>query len=379
MDVGNGPVSIMVKNYKIIFSFLCFSFLCFSAFSYEGKNLEELSPNIKEKKEVNQVFNSLAEIKYVDLDIDYPEHELILKYHLEFNTNYGEKLLSSILTRAEPYRAFIREKLIEYELPLCLEYLPVIESNYNIKAVSKSGAVGLWQFMENSIAGLLTKNNWIDERKDPWLSTEAAIKKLKENYEYFKDWPLALAAYNMGLGGLSRKIKATGCKTFWELVDGGHLKTETTNYVPKFLAIADLITNAKYYGLDLPEYNPENSYKVETVNLSFQVSLEQLAKASSVSVKTLQSLNPGLSYSVTPYTNNFKLRVLSADKEKISQALATLKPLDANIYTVEKGDTLWGISRRYGLTVDALCMANNIKENQILRIGTRLVLPILKQ
>ncbi len=379
MDVGNGPVSIMVKNYKIIFSFLCFSFLCFSAFSYEGKNLEELSPNIKEKKEVNQVFNSLAEIKYVDLDIDYPEHELILKYHLEFNTNYGEKLLSSILTRAEPYRAFIREKLIEYELPLCLEYLPVIESNYNIKAVSKSGAVGLWQFMENSIAGLLTKNNWIDERKDPWLSTEAAIKKLKENYEYFKDWPLALAAYNMGLGGLSRKIKATGCKTFWELVDGGHLKTETTNYVPKFLAIADLITNAKYYGLDLPEYNPENSYKVETVNLSFQVSLEQLAKASSVSVKTLQSLNPGLSYSVTPYTNNFKLRVLSADKEKISQALATLKPLDANIYTVEKGDTLWGISRRYGLTVDALCIANNIKENQILRIGTRLVLPILKQ
>jgi membrane-bound lytic murein transglycosylase D len=369
----------MVKNYKIIFGFLCFSFLCFSAFSYEGKNLEELSPNIKEKKEVNQVFNSLEEIKYVDLDIDYPEHELILKYHLEFNTNYGEKLLSSILTRAEPYRAFIREKLIEYELPLCLEYLPVIESNYNIKAVSKSGAVGLWQFMENSIAGLLTKNNWIDERKDPWLSTEAAIKKLKENYEYFKDWPLALAAYNMGLGGLSRKIKATGCKTFWELVDGGHLKTETTNYVPKFLAIADLITNAKYYGLDLPEYNPENSYKVETVNLSFQVSLEQLAKASSVSVKTLQSLNPGLSYSVTPYTNNFKLRVLSADKEKIAQALATLKPLDANIYTVEKGDTLWGISRRYGLTVDALCMANNIKENQILRIGTRLVLPILKQ
>lgn len=369
----------MVKNYKIIFGFLCFSFLCFSAFSYEGKNLEELSPNIKEKKEVNQVFNSLAEIKYVDLDIDYPEHELILKYHLEFNTNYGEKLLSSILTRAEPYRAFIREKLIEYELPLCLEYLPVIESNYNIKAVSKSGAVGLWQFMENSIAGLLTKNNWIDERKDPWLSTEAAIKKLKENYDYFKDWPLALAAYNMGLGGLSRKMKSTGCKTFWELVDGGHLKAETTNYVPKFLAIADLITNAKYYGLDLPEYNPENSYKVETVNLTFQVSLEQLAKASSVSVKTLQSLNPGLSYSVTPYTNNFKLRVLSADKEKISQALSTLKPLDANIYTVEKGDTLWGISRRYGLTVDALCMANNIKENQILRIGTRLVLPILKQ
>jgi len=92
MDVGNGQEFIMVKNYKILFTFLCFIFVSFSVFSYEGKNLEELSPNFKEKKEVNQVFNSLEEIKYVDLDIEYPDHELILKYHVEFNTNYGEIL-----------------------------------------------------------------------------------------------------------------------------------------------------------------------------------------------------------------------------------------------------------------------------------------------
>ena len=375
MDAGNGPVSIMVKNSKFIFFCHLFCWIFFSAFGIENKNIETLVP----QGESTTLLKSLRDVKYVDLDIDYPEHELILKYHNEFNSDFGEKLLTQILTNAEPYRAFIREKLVENNLPLCLEFLPVIESNYNIKAVSKSGAVGLWQFMENSISGLLTKNSWVDERKDPWRSTEAAIKKLKENYDYFGDWALALAAYNMGLGGLSRKIKSTGCKTYWELIDGGHLKSETTNYVPKFLAIADLITNAEYYGLELPEYNPEKSYEVEIVDLSFQISLEQLSSVSKVSVKTLQALNPGLLYSVTPYTNSYGLRVFSSDKEKILSALATLKPLDANIYTVEKGDTLWGISRRYGLTVDALCKANNIKENQILRIGTRLVLPIVKE
>ena len=84
-------------------------------------------------------------------------------------------------------------------------------------------------------------------------------------------------------------------------------------------------------------------------------------------------------YPVTPYTNNYQLRVFSKDKEIVEKALSTLKPLDANIYTVVAGDTLWGISRRYGLSVEALCTANNIKENQILRIGTRLVLPIVKE
>ena len=377
MDVGNGQVSILVKNYKTIFSiFFCLLLLKSTfLFGIDTTNLEELSI----KNTSDSVLKSLSEIKYIDLDIDYPEHELILKYHNEFSSNFGEQLLTQILTRAEPYRAFVREKLIEYDVPLCLEYLPVIESSYNIKAVSKSGAVGLWQFMENSISGFLTKNSWVDERKDPWLSTEAAIKKLKENYTYFGDWALALAAYNMGLGGLSRIMKNTGCKTFWELADGGHLKSETTHYVPKFLAIADLITNSEYYGLNLPTYNPEKSYKTDTVELKFQVSLEQLALASKVSVKTLQTLNPGLYYSVTPYTNSYNLRVLVSDKEKIQTALATLKPLDANIYTVVQGDTLWGISRRYGLTVENLCKANNIKENQILRIGTRLVLPIIKE
>lgn len=376
MVVGNGQEFTSVKNSKIIAYFLCFFVFCFLSHGKDLKNLESLE--VETLKE-SSVLKSLSDIKYVDLDIEYPEHELILKYHNEFNSDYGEKLLTQILERAAPYRTFIREKLAEYDVPLCLEYLPVIESNFNIFAVSKSGAVGLWQFMENSISGLLTKNMWIDERKDPWLSTEAAIKKLKENYNYFQDWNLALAAYNMGLGGLSRTMKSTGCKTFWELVDGGHLKTETTHYVPKFLAIADLITNSQYYDLSLPEYNPNQSYNTTLIPLKFQVSLEQLSNVSGISVKSLQTLNPGLLYSVTPYTNNYNLRVLETDKEKILLGLSKLKPLDANIYTVVKGDTLWGISRRYGLTVAELCKANNIQENQILRIGTNLVLPIIKE
>ena len=237
MVVGNGQEFILVKNSKIFLLGLCFFFFSLPLFSISSVNLEELSPTeLNNQLNVSSLNNqtileTLKDITYVDLDIEYPLHPLILKFHNEFNSDYGEKLLNQVLTRAEPYRAYIREKLIEYEVPLCLEYLPVIESNFNIKAVSKSGAVGLWQFMENSIAGLLTKNTWVDERKDPWLSTEAAIKKLKQNYDYFGDWALALAAYNMGLGGLSRLMKTTGCQSFWELADGGYLKAETKNYL----------------------------------------------------------------------------------------------------------------------------------------------------
>lgn len=317
-------------------------------------------------------------VEYIDLDIEYPEHALILKFHNEFNSDFGKKWLKGVLDTASPYRKYIRQKIEEYGLPKCLEYLPVIESNFNIKAVSKSGAVGLWQFMENSIAGFLTKTTWIDERKDPWLSTDAALKKLQDNYNYFNDWALALAAYNMGLGGLSRLLKNTSCKTYWELLDGGYLKTETKNYVPKFIAISDLITNSEYYGLDLPTFEESESLEFDEVLITKQIGLEQLSAETNISVKEYQKLNPSLTYPVTPYTNKYTLRVPSGQKEHVESCLASMQPLSTDIYVVKKGDTLWGISRRYGITVESICTANNIKESAILRIGTTLFVPIIK-
>lgn len=315
---------------------------------------------------------------YTFLDIEYQDHKLIDKFHNEYTSGFGLKKLQETLERAAPYRPYIRRKLAEKGMPLCLEFLPIIESNFNTKAVSKSGAAGLWQFMENSIEGYLTKDEWVDERKDPWLSTEAALEKLKDNYNYFNDWALALAAYNMGRGGLASIIKKTGVSSVWKLIDGGFLKAETTNYVPKFIAIADIITNAKYYDLELPEYDERKELKFSTITLTTQIGLEQLALFSGVDITELETLNPALTYPVTPYGRQYTLRIPKGKEEAVADAITRLSNFAADIYIVKQGDTLWSISRRYGLTVKELCETNNIVETDILRIGTKLFVPIYK-
>lgn len=316
--------------------------------------------------------------EYIPLDIDYPDHPLVLKYHAEYQTNYSREWLKATLERGAPYRPYIRSRLKELGMPLCLEYLPVIESNFKIKAVSKSGATGLWQFMQNSIAGLLNKNSWVDERYDPWLSTDAALKKLKQNYDMFGDWLLALAAYNMGANGLKKIMAQTGLTTFWELADADVLRTETKLYVPKFIAVSDLCTNAEYYEVDLPLFDESAAPAFEMVDVGGQLSLKQLADASGIPLDTLVSLNPALLYPVTPYNQDYMLRVPADMAEIAAETIATMDRMEADLYIVEKGDSLWGISRHYGITVQDLCDANNIKENGILRIGQKLFVPIMK-
>ena len=118
--------------------------------------------------------------------------------------------LYRILDEGQQYRIFVRNELAKNNMPAILEYLPLVESDYNPNAMSASGAAGLWQFMTNSVAGLLEYNEYVDQRLDPWVSTEAAIKKLKENYRTFGDWLLAITAYNCGAGALNRAIKKAG-------------------------------------------------------------------------------------------------------------------------------------------------------------------------
>ncbi|MCQ2981505.1 MAG: transglycosylase SLT domain-containing protein [Treponemataceae bacterium] len=354
------------KSLGVLIAFLCFCVPCTAetpATVIQDESLTIDAVNIPE---------------YIPLDIEYPNHRLVLKFHNDYTQPYNMIKLQEIMLRAGPYRPYIRQKLMERNMPLCLEYLPVIESSFNYRAVSKSGATGLWQFMENSIGKSLIKNTWVDQRKDPWLSTDAALTKLQENYDYFQDWALALAAYNMGLGGLKRVMNSTGCKTYWELIDGGHLRTETMLYVPKFLAVADLITNAEYYEMNLPAYDESLSPQYETITVSQQVDLVQLGEKAGISLAQLRDLNPALSYNVTPYGMNWDLRVPQEKADMVRTALETMDVCLTDLYTVKKGDTLWGISRKYGITVQDLCDANNIRENAILRIGTTLFVPITK-
>ncbi len=315
---------------------------------------------------------------YKKIDLPYSEHSLIDWHRAEYMTNFGKQRLADIMQRALPYRPHIRQTLQEEEIPLSLEFLPVIESDFRTTAVSRSGATGIWQFMENSIAGLLEKNEWIDERHDPWLSTEAAAQKLKYNYSILKSWELALAAYNMGLGGLQRAINNAGSNDFWYLAENGYIPNQTRNYVPKFIAVADLVTNAEYYGLSIPEYDENAAIDFIEIQVNKQINLEVLATLTNIDYSTYQFLNPGFEYAITP-PNDYMLRIPSESEAIILEAIEKQDSTSfLESHRVAQGDTLWSLSQKYNTTVEILCEINNRNPNAILSIGTILFLPILK-
>ena len=315
-----------------------------------------------------------------ELDIHTPEHIHIQKYLDEYQRPFGTKWLTAVLETGAPYRMYARQQLALNNMPASLEYLPVVESEYKVTAKSRSGALGIWQFMENSIHPFLEKDQWVDERLDPWKSTDAAIKKLQDNYNMFGDWALALAAYNYGAGGLRRTIKAAGgVDNFWDLADRGLLVNQTTMYVPKFLAVAEIVTNQEHYGLEFPEVSEADLIRWDEVTTKRSVPLQMLAKEMNIDVSILKFLNPALILGRTPPAREYTLRVPLGTGTEAQQAISTMVlPSYEHTYKVVKGDTLWGISRRYGLTVTDLCDANNIEENAILPIGKTLYIPIME-
>ena len=156
------------------------------------------------------------------------DHPLIEKFRKQYMCADGYNYLSKIMKRSAPYRDFIIGLLESENMPAELLFLPVIESGSFETATSKSGAVGIWQFMRNSVGGFnIHIDDWVDERRDPWKTSVAAVKKLKWNYSQFNDWPLALAAYNSGVGTIRAAIKKGGKADYWYLAEHGYLKKET--------------------------------------------------------------------------------------------------------------------------------------------------------
>ena len=155
------------------------------------------------------------ETKIVHTPLSFVSEEELAKEEVEkFRKLYlspkWSTLLKAYLESAMEYRLYVRKAIQDAQMPEMLEYLPVVESNYKTSAKSRSGAIGMWQFMANSVWPFLTLNDFVDERLDPWKSTDAALKKLTDNYNYFNDWLLAIGAYNCGVGAMSKAIKKAG-------------------------------------------------------------------------------------------------------------------------------------------------------------------------
>ncbi len=313
------------------------------------------------------------------LDIPVPDNKLVARYRNQYSTAEGLKYLSSVMRRSVPYRNFILEEIERLGAPGFLLYVPVIESGFSERAVSRSGAVGIWQFMKNSIGGYgIRINEWMDERRDPWLSSTAAIRKLMQNYEYLQDWNLALAAYNCGLGAVSRAVKKSGTSDYWKLCDKGYFKSETVNYVPKFLAIAEILSKSEELGIDWGEADQVSDY--ETISVSKAVDINLLAKETGENPEVLRMLNPSLHYSITPPGIKYALRIPASKKEETQALLDSGKMLiEYYVYKIRSGDTLYALSRHYGVSVDMIEEYNpGIKPNT-LKIGSNVLIPALKE
>ena len=298
------------------------------------------------------------------------------------------KFLKDVIARSKEYRLYARKLIREKQLPPELEYLPVIESAYRTSAKSKTGAVGLWQFMPNSVKNYLTLGEYIDERYDPWKSTEAGLAKLKANYDIYGDWALALAAYNCGNGKVKSAIsKSTDeQKDYWTLSKNNWLPKQTADYVPQLLAVCQICNDPKKFNLELDKFDEDYEKYISQENDDYEFVpvkkpylLSHLAKAMKVDESELKRLNQALIKGFTPPATTYQLRIPFGKKDEALAALKSVKPMDFPFkYKVVAGDSLWSISRKYGVTVQALCETNGIKEKAILRINQIIYIPKVK-
>ena len=344
--------------------------------------------NLSENENLNENEENSSQKIIQKIPLSFVTEEMLARPEVEkFRRQYlNEKWLKhlyNVLESAMEYRLFVRKSVQDKNLPEILEYLPVVESNYKTSAKSKSGAIGMWQFMANSVYPFLVLDDFVDERLDPWKSTEAALKKLTENYDYFNDWLIAIAAYNCGVGAMNKILRKAEKKDFWYLVDKKLLPQQTADYVPKLIAIADLAINSEYYQINLPNHNEEYEMLINEKNGNFDYiivekaySLKQLASEMRMDYETLKKLNPSFVRGMTYPVKKSEIRLPLGMKKSAEDAIAKLIPIDFPFkYTVEKGDSLWSISRKYKVSIQSICDLNDIRENDILRIGKILYIP----
>ncbi|MFQ3201184.1 MAG: membrane-bound lytic murein transglycosylase D [Zhongshania sp.] len=285
--------------------------------------------------------------------------------------------LAKISKRAARYLYYIIENIEERGLPSDLALLPFVESAFDPFAYSHGRASGLWQFVPNTAKHLgIDQNWWYDGRRDVITATDSALDYLTDlNRRFDGDWLLTLAAYNAGAGTVNKAIrlnKKKGLPTdFWSL----RLPKETKNYIPKMLALVKIFKNPASYNLTLPPV-PNKPHFI-AVNTGSQLDLAQAAKLADISVDELYRLNPGFNRWATAPEGPHRLLIPQAKAKIFASRLAEISPRDHlrwQQYTIQAGDNLVTISRRYHVDVATLRASNKL-DNDILKIGNILLIP----
>lgn len=323
-------------------------------------------------------------------NIEYnPSLESVIKSYLKNRRKHLERLMAL----SEYYFPMFEKELDNYNIPLEVKYLAIVESALKPRAKSRVGATGLWQFMFATGKQFgLDVSSYVDERSDPIMSTEAAAKYLASLYRIFGDWDLALAAYNSGPGNVTKAIRRSGgYQNYWNIRP--HLPRETAGYLPAFLATMYIFEYAEEHGFQ-PQ-KPEITYiETDTIKVKQMITLDQIAELTNIPIEMLQFLNPSYKLDIIPFIEDedYVLRLprkyvgpfvsnevsiyafAKAEFNKREKPLPQFFDTNSRIrYRVKSGDYLGKIARIYGVRVSQIKQWNGLRNNN-LRIGQRLTI-----
>lgn len=329
---------------------------------------ETLDPSVTAKAK-----RALQEVPH---DLPLMVNDYVLQYLNFFQTPRGRAIVETGLRRSGRYQEMIARVLREEGLPQDLIYLAQAESAFRTSALSRAGARGIWQFMayRGKQYGL-QRSWWVDERQDPEKATRAAARHLRDLYQMFGDWYLAMAAYNSGPGNVARAIERTGYADFWELYKRNVLPRETRDYVPIILALTLVAKDAARYGI---EAEPEPPLRSDVVKPGHPIDLRLVAETIDVDLETLRSLNPQLLRMVTPAKPGFELRLPEGTAERFLAEIAAIPPekwVSWRRHRVEEGETFSSLAKRFRVTPRAIAEANGLDAHSQLRVGDKLIIP----
>ena len=332
-----------------------------------------------------------SRLKLLVSPIHLPYNSIVRSYIQRYTQPTG--VMQNVLSLAQYYFPMIDEELIKAGLPVELHAMAIIESALRSTAMSRAGAAGLWQFMPTTGRSYgLQINSMVDERFDPVKSTKAACRYMKDLYNMYNDWSLAIAAYNCGPGNVNKALARAGGnpQSFWEVY--WYLPSETRGYVPAFIAASYAYAYHQAHNISYVE--PPMPLATDTIQVRRLLHFGQVASTIDVTTETLKMLNPQYKLDIIPATTQSYTLILPSNrvtdyiincdsiyakdsvylKEYLNPSTVAKKMAETSIiyYKVKRGDTLGAIARKYRVTVKQLMRWNGIRNANTLREGQRL-------